>query len=170
MKKILVLLLIPLLLANMNVNKKEDDLIRIRVIANSNSEHDKQIKMNISNNLKYKLYDLLKDEKDIDNARKIIKENIDVLSKDIEKSLENEEYSYKINYGMNYFPEKEYNGKIYEEGNYESLLVKLGKAEGDNWWCVLFPPLCLIEVEESEKEEVEYNFFFKDFFNKILKK
>lgn len=167
MKKLMIILLIPLLIYSMNTNNDKDDMLRIRVIANSNSEHDQQVKNEISNNLKIKLYDLLKDEKDIDNARKIINNNIYTLSEDIEKSLVNEDYSYSINYGLNYFPEKEYNGKTYKEGKYESLLVTLGKGEGNNWWCILFPPLCLVEAEESE-EEVEYDFFFKNIIDKYL--
>lgn len=168
MKKLMIILLIPLLIYSMNTNNDKDDILRIRVIANSNSEHDQQVKNEISNNLKIKLYDLLKDESNIDNARKIINNNIDTLSEDIEKSLVNEEYSYNINYGLNYFPEKEYNGKKYKEGKYESLLVTLGKGEGNNWWCILFPPLCLVEAEESE-EEVEYDFFFKNIIDKFLR-
>ena len=168
MKKLMIILLIPLLISSMNINSNKDDMLRIRVIANSNSEHDQQVKNEISNNLKIKLYDLLKDEKDIDTARKIINNNIDTLSEDIEKSLVNEDYSYNINYGLNYFPKKEYNGKTYKEGKYESLLVTLGKGEGNNWWCILFPPLCLVEAEESE-EEVEYDFFFKNIIDKFLR-
>ena len=167
MKKLMIILLIPLLISSMNINSNKDDMLRIRVIANSNSEHDQQVKNEISNNLKIKLYDLLKYENNIDNARKIINNNIDTLSEDIEKSLVNEDYSYNINYGLNYFPKKEYNGKTYKEGKYESLLVTLGKGEGNNWWCILFPPLCLVEAEESE-EEVEYDFFFKNIIDKIF--
>lgn len=73
---------------------------------------------------------------------------------------------YKINFGENYFPEKEFNGVTYEEGYYESVLVTLGKGEGDNWWCVLFPPLCLLEAEESD--EVEYKFFVQELIDKYL--
>ena len=83
-----------------------------------------------------------------------------VLSNNVKESLKDIDYSYTINYGYNYFPEKEYNDKTYKEGKYESLLVTLGKGEGDNWWCILFPPICLIEAEESN-EEVEYSSFFK---------
>lgn len=167
MKKLLIVLIIPFLLSNINVSNTEEDMLRIRVIANSNSEYDQNIKTEVSNNLKIKLYNLLKEENDIKNARKIINNNIDNLSNTIEESLKDEEYSYTINYGLNYFPEKEYNGKTYEEGNYESLLVTLGKGEGDNWWCILFPPLCLVEAEESE-EKIEYDFFLKTIFDKIL--
>lgn len=166
MKKALILLLIPILFIASNY-KQKDDLIRIRVIANSNSEYDQKIKMNISDKLRNKLYDLLKNEENIDNARKIIKENISNLEDTIDNNLETN-YGYTINYGFNYFPEKEYNGTKYKEGNYESLLVKLGKGEGDNWWCILFPPICLIEVEEEKEQEVQYSFFLKDIFDKFF--
>ena len=126
MKKILIILLIPIMLGLMG-NTKED-VLRIRVIANSNSEYDQTMKMNVSNNLREKLYDLLKNEKDVNNARKIIKENIGVLDNIIDDTLK-DEYDYTINYGMNYFPEKTYNGKTYKEGsncrkNFLSLLSK----------------------------------------------
>lgn len=67
---------------------------------------------------------------------------------------------------MNYFPEKEYKGVKYDEGYYESLVITLGEGKGKNWWCVLFPPLCLVEAEESDK--VEYKFFIKELIDKYL--
>ncbi len=168
MKKIFILLLIAIIIILPN-QKEKDDVLRIRVIANSNSEYDQKIKNQVSDNLKQQLYELLKEEKDIENARKIIKNNITNLSNNIEKSLQDVNYSYTINYGYNYFPEKQYKNTTYKEGNYESLLVKLGKAEGNNWWCILFPPLCLIEAEESN-EEVEYQSLFINIINKLLNK
>lgn len=168
MKKILILLLIAIIIILPN-QKEKDDVLRIRVIANSNSEYDQKIKNQVSDNLKQQLYELLKEEKNIENARKIIKNNITNLSNNIEKNLQDVNYSYTINYGYNYFPEKQYKNTTYKEGNYESLLVKLGKAEGNNWWCILFPPLCLIEAEESN-EEVEYQSFFINIINKLLNK
>lgn len=168
MKKIIIFFVITLIIILPN-QKQKDDVLRIRVIANSNSEYDQKIKNEVSDNLKQELYELLKEEKDIENARKIIKNNISNLSNNIEKILENENYSYTINYGYNYFPEKQYKNTTYKEGNYESLLVKLGKAEGDNWWCILFPPLCLVEAEESN-EEVEYQSFFINIIKKVLNK
>ena len=68
--------------------------------------------------------------------------------------MQNYNLPYSINFGLNYFPEKEYKGIVYEEGYYESLLITLGEGKGNNWWCVLFPPLCLLEAEENT--EVEY--------------
>ena len=133
-----------------------DDAIRIRIIPNSNSEFDQDIKLKVKNKLEITMYDLLKNAKNSDEARKIIEDNLDLVDKDVERVLDKNDYNldYKINYGYNYFPEKEYKGVKYAEGYYESLFVTLGKGEGDNWWCVLFPPLCLIEGDEGE--EVEY--------------
>ena len=55
-----------------------------------------------------------------------------------------------------------------KEGNYESLVVKLGEGKGENFWCVLFPPLCLLEAEESDKDEVEYKSFIKEIIDKYF--
>ena len=83
--------------------------------------------------------------------------------------MEKENYNigYNIDFGYHYFPNKEYKGIEYDEGYYESILVKIGKGEGNNWWCVLFPPLCLLEAEEST--EVEYKFFVQEIIDKFLK-
>lgn len=163
MKKIIIIL-IPILLfiVKVNANKIPNDAIRIRVVANSDSEYDQQIKYKVSDYLKSEMYMLLKDTKTKEEADKIIEKNINKIDNNIYAILKKENYNlgYTINYGKNYFPEKKYKGMTYEEGYYDSLLVTLGKGEGENWWCVLFPPLCLIEAEEST--EVEYNFFLFD--------
>ena len=88
----------------------------------------------------------------------------------IEKTIENEPYNntYNINYGTNHFPEKEYKGVIYQEGDYESLVITLGEGLGDNFWCVLFPPLCLLEAEDTETDKVEYTSFIKEIIDKYF--
>ena len=91
-----------------------------------------------------------------------------MIDNKVDKLLKKENYKlgYSINFGYNYFPEKEFKGITYEEGMYESLLINLGEAKGNNWWCVLFPPLCLLEAEESE--EVEYKVFIQELIEKYL--
>ena len=68
---------------------------------------------------------------------------------------------------MNYFPEKEYKGTIYKEGKYESLVITLGNGQGNNFWCVLFPPLCLLD-EEDETTNVEYTSLVKEIIDKYF--
>lgn len=145
-----------------------DDAIRIRIIANSNSKYDQEVKLKVKEMLELKMFNLLKDIKGVDEARKVINDKLWDINNDIKNLLDEEKYSleYKINYGKNYFPKKEYKGVTYNEGYYESLVVTLGKGEGNNWWCVLFPPLCLMEAEESDK--VEYKFFVQELFEKYF--
>ena len=115
-----------------------EDAIRIRVIANSNDKKDQQLKSDIKDDLEKYLYNELKNIKGVNNADKKIWEIIPNLKKVISKYTNN----YELNYGLNYFPEKEYKGITYPEGEYKSLVVTLGNGLGNNWWCVLFPPLC----------------------------
>jgi len=145
-----------------------DDAIRIRVVPNSNSDYDQEIKEKVRDELQTSMYDLLKDTKSSDDARKLLEENLGYIKNNVKNVLEREKYNknYDVNFGLNYFPEKEYKGVSYEEGYYESLLVTLGEGKGDNWWCVLFPPLCLIEAEEST--DVEYKSIVKELLDKYL--
>lgn len=145
-----------------------DEAIRIRIIANSNSEYDQYIKSEVKNNLEIDIYELLRNSNSIEQSRNIINNNLKKLENNISNTLHllNDTTTYKINFGLNYFPMKEYKGVTYNEGYYESLVVTLGKGEGDNWWCVLFPPLCLLEAEEST--EVEYKSYVKELIEKYF--
>ncbi len=155
------------------VNNKEEyifipqEAIRIRVIANSNSNEDIEIKEIVKNNLNIEINEILKDVKTINDARKVIKDNISNIKLDILKTLNSLGINipFTVNYGMNFFPEKEFKGIKYENGYYESLVITLGEGNGSNYWCVLYPPLCLID---DNKEEVEYRFFIKELINKYL--
>lgn len=147
--------------------KIPDESIRIRILANSNSSKDQSVKEKVKTNLEEYLYNTLKDTKGIDNARTIINNNLGNISNNVKNSLNSLNYNkkYDINFGYNYFPKKEYNGIMYDEGYYESLLVTLGDGLGDNWWCVLFPPLCMLE---NDTDEVEYKLFVSEILKKYL--
>ena len=172
MKKILFILSISFMVIMMNTRASSklipDEAIRFRVIANSDTEYDQKIKMIGKEKVEKEIYKILKNTKGIDNVREIIKDNVGIIDSIVNKTLIEENYdkTYDVNYGMNYFPEKEYKGVKYKEGYYESLVIKLGEGKGKNWWCVLFPPLCLVEAEESDK--VEYKFFIKELIDKYL--
>jgi len=142
--------------------------IRIRVIANSNSEYDQEKKNQIKTEVQLYMQELLKDAKTKEEAATIITNNMKSLSNRLDTFLHQIQYNkdYKINFGLNYFPEKEYKGIKYKEGLYESLLITLGEGKGNNWWCVLFPPICLLEAEESD--EVEYKYIIKEIIEKYF--
>ena len=144
------------------------EAIRVRVIASSNDEYDQEVKMNVKDIVTSDMYNLMSNVDNIESARKSITNNIPILSKDIDKYLKKINYNtnYDINFGYNYFPKKIYKGVKYKEGMYESLVVTLGNGEGNNWWCVLFPPICMIEAEEST--DVEYTTMVKEIMNKYF--
>lgn len=168
MKKIIIVLFLFTLICFINKGKEEyiipDNAIRLRVIASSNTFEDQATKMEIKNNIE----DILK--KDLITVAN--KEEADSVIKDkipqIKTMINNYNINYNLNYGENYFPEKSYKGVKYEEGMYESLVVTLGSGKGENWWCVLFPPLCLMEAQESNLEDVDYEWFVKDLFKKYM--
>ena len=134
--------------------------IRFRIIANSNDPNDQLLKLDIKKDLEDNLFTKLENSHSIEESRKIIKDNEGL----IEETLNKYDIPYSINYGNNYFPEKTYKGVNYEEGEYESLVISLGEAKGNNWWCVIYPPLCLID---QEKEENEYKFYIKEILDKF---
>ena len=144
------------------------EAIRVRVIANSNDKYDQEVKMNVKDIVTNDMYNLMSNVDNIESARESITNNIPILSKDIDKYLKEINYNtnYDINFGYNYFPKKIYKGVEYKEGMYESLVVTLGNGEGNNWWCVLFPPICMIEAEEST--DVEYTTMVKEIMNKYF--
>ncbi len=147
-----------------------DEAIRIRVIGNSNSEYDQEKKQELRKEVQLYMQNLLKDAKTVSEARNIINNNLENIDTNVDNYLHDLKYntSYKINFGLNYFPEKEYKGIKYKEGLYESLLITLGEGQGNNWWCVLFPPICLLEAEETETNEVEYKSFVKEIIEKYF--
>lgn len=167
MKKIIYIALIlsffALYLNNSKSNLLPPDSIRFRIIANSNSDIDQTTKLQIKKDLESNLFVLLKDAKSPEETKKIIKENEEVINNTIKKY----NVPYTINYGNNYFPEKNYKGITYESGNYESLVISLGEAKGNNWWCVMYPPLCLLESQSDNYNEVEYKSYFKEIVSKL---
>lgn len=167
MKNILFILIAVITLALVantltSNNLIPDEAIRIRVIANSNSEDDQALKREIKEDIEKYLYTKLDGVENIEEADALIKKNIPKVKELISQYTKN----YKLNYGMNYFPEKEFRGINYEAGEYQSLVVTLGNGLGDNWWCVLFPPLCLLEAEEGS--DVEYRSFVMDMISKYF--
>ncbi len=154
-----------------NDNKQElilipNEAIRVRIIANSNNEIDIQEKEKIKDEINKYVEKKLQNVKNISDARKIIIENLNIITNIVEKTMKADNYlkDFTVNFGSNYFPEKEFKGIKYSEGYYESLLVSIGKGQGNNYWCVLYPPLCSI----NNKENNEYKLLVKELLNKYI--
>lgn len=169
MKKLIYIMLIIFIISFFLYNNEKyiipSDSIRFRIIANSDSNIDQTTKLSIKKDLEQNIFPLLESSSSIEETRNIINNNEKIIDETISKY----NIPYKINYGNNYFPQKEYLGVNYEEGSYESLVITLGEGTGKNWWCVMYPPLCLLESKKEELEEVEYRSFIHEIFAKLTK-
>lgn len=169
---LIILTIVTIYVVYNNVKAEEivipNTAIRLRIIPNSNNLLDQEMKAKVKEYLENNLYKNFANVDDIDEARTMINNNIPKIEEDITSIFNENNYdmNFKVKYGNNYFPEKEYKGIIYEEGYYESLIVEIGEAKGDNFWCVLFPSLCLLETEETT--EVEYKLGVLELINKIF--
>ncbi len=154
MKKIIYVILIIVMILAVSKPRYDlsGDMVRFRVIPNSNSSKDILIKEKVVNELSTLLF---KDANDINETRNNVVNNLDKINNSIDKIFNENNYNlkYKVKYGMNYFPSKEYNDIRFEAGNYESLVVEIGEAKGNNYWCILYPPLCMVDYEKDTKIE-----------------
>lgn len=160
MKKLIILLafisFIFLVTSNSSLEIPTES-IRFRIIASSNSFKDQQLKQKIKNDLVNNIIPNILTDVSIQESKNLINNSINK----IEDILNKYDISYKINFGQNFFPQKNYQGITYPAGNYESLVITLGEGLGDNWWCVLYPPLCLIE-NNFDSSNIEYRSYIKD--------
>ncbi|MGM9834675.1 MAG: stage II sporulation protein R [Bacilli bacterium] len=165
MKKMFLIIIFLAIVININIDEEvtlPEDTIRFRIIANSDSVEDQELKMQIVNDLSQNYFPLINNT-DINSSRLNIETNMQLLESRVSKYTDN----YSINYGQNYFPSKEFLGTTYNAGKYESVVVSLGKSEGNNFWCVLFPPLCLLEGTNNNTSDIEYRSLVKDILDKI---
>lgn len=173
MKKIILFIsLIIIIMFYGNINSDDvvipNESIRFRIIPNSNSILDISMKEKVKENINNRI-NLMSDTRNIEQARIELKNNTKEIENIVSDTFKENNYNktFKVNYGYNYFPEKEYKGVKYESGEYESLVVEIGEAKGDNFWCVLFPPLCMME-EENTQDEKEYKFFVSEIISKYF--
>lgn len=168
MKRLLVI--VAIIMTCLISNKEKgivipESSIRFRVVASSNTIEDQVNKNKISKSLSAYVTSMIKDAKNKEEASMILNENYSSIDEYIKNYLKenNINTTYSLNIGRNYFDRKSYKGVKYPSGYYDSLVVSLGNKQGVNWWCVMYPPLCLID--ESE-ENIEYTTLVKDMLNR----
>ncbi|MCX7694252.1 MAG: stage II sporulation protein R [Caloramator sp.] len=138
----------------------KDKLIRFHVIANSDSKNDQNVKLKVRDAVLKELGPKLQRAKTKDEAVQIITSNIERIENISNNILQDNGYKYKAkaSLGTYTFPIKSYGNITLKEGDYTALRIVLGEGGGKNWWCVMFPPLCFIDItrglttEETENE------------------
>jgi len=126
--------------------------IRLRILANSDSPMDQLVKRQIRDAIVEQMNRWVKEPQGIEAARATVREHLPELSELVGSQLKlyGYSYGYKVELGQVPFPTKMYGDKVYPAGMYEALRVTLGEGAGQNWWCVLFPPLCFIDSTSGE--------------------
>lgn len=138
-----------------------DRLFRLHILANSDSEEDQ--------NLKYALRDYLLEDMEeaftgcvtAEDAKERAKERLPEITKKARQFIRDSGYDYEITASVEnvYFTTRRYGNTVVPAGNYDALRILIGEGKGQNWWCVMFPPLCLGAVEEYVKTENELILF-----------
>lgn len=145
-------------------NQKEiaDNIIRFHIIANSDSKEDQNLKLEVKDIVVERLQKELNQTRNLEEARGVIQKNLSMIEQTAKEVIEQKGYNYKVSamLGQREFPVKVYGDMVFPAGEYEALQVKIGTAEGKNWWCVMFPTLCFVDgtysvVPEESKEQLQ---------------
>ncbi|MBQ7120564.1 MAG: stage II sporulation protein R [Oscillospiraceae bacterium] len=177
--------------ANDTQKSISEKMVRLHVIANSDSESDQAVKLKVRDAILEEVANLTEDCKDIAEVQKKISENLPRLTAVAENTLSENGFNYgaEAELAKTFFPSKYYDGFALPAGEYNALRIKLGEASGKNWWCVLFPPLCISAAEEPAEiqlsesglsddeiklvtsDEIEYKYKFKivEFFQNLFR-
>jgi stage II sporulation protein R len=131
--------------------------IRLRIIANSDSFQDQWLKREVRDALIAQMNTWADDIESFEEAQQVVAANLPVMQQVVDKTVRERGFSYKsvVDFGQVPFPTKLYGSYVYPAGNYEALRVQIGEAKGQNWWCVLFPPLCFIDMSNADAVPAE---------------
>ena len=126
--------------------------IRLRIIANSDKPEDQQLKRDVRDKIVAAVAEEVRGVKDERTAREKISQALPKFDEIAEQVIEEQGFQYeaKTDFGLVSFPTKMYGSQVYPAGEYEALRIQIGEAQGQNWWCVLFPPLCFVDMANAD--------------------
>lgn len=134
-----------------------DEAIRLRILANSNNDEDQNVKRRIRDEVNESINVWVAELTSIEASRTVIKGHLKEIEAIVKKELAaiGSNDSFKVEFREVAFPTKMYGDFVYPAGNYEAVLITIGKGLGDNWWCVLFPPLCFVDFTNGDAVQAE---------------
>ncbi len=140
-----------------------EEIIRLHVKANSDNDYDIALKEKVKDEILKRLEDGLADSKSKVQTKEFLQSNLTFIEEVANEVVTESGYSYPVKAYLtnDFFPTKAYGDVKLPAGEYEALRVDIGEAEGSNWWCVMFPPLCYVDVtkktlSDSEKSTLKY--------------
>ena len=135
-----------------------DQFLRIHIRANSNAIEDQTVKYQVKDAIVSYLTPVLAEAHTKQQAMTLISQNLGNLSEIARLTLSKAGYNYGANAILRSetFPTRCYDDVVLEGGEYDSLIIELGSAQGDNWWCVVYPPLCFVNAENNDTQNIVY--------------
>lgn len=138
------------------------EVFRFHVLANSDSDRDQALKMKVKENVISYMRKQLPKSNSVDMTKKWASIHLDEIKEVAESTLQEEQCLDKVKVKITncYFPDKTYGDITFPKGNYDALRIEIGYAQGQNWWCVLYPNLCFVDavhaiVPDEGKEELK---------------
>lgn len=148
----------------------ESSVFRLHVIANSDSKEDQDLKYIVRDNILTYINEISKNASTKEEVIEIARNNIDTIKQIAQETVYENGYNYSVNIkiGNFAFPTKQYGDISLPAGFYDALRVEIGSASGQNWWCVMFPPLCFVDVSsgvvpEESKEVLQENLSYEEY-------
>lgn len=132
-----------------------ENIFRLHILANSDSEEDQALKLKVRDAILEYMKTLTEDTSNKQAVIELSKNHTEDFKKVAKKVIQENGYDYSVNIeiGNFYFPTKYYGNISLPAGNYDALKIEIGNAEGQNWWCSLFPPLCFVSVSSGVVDE-----------------
>lgn len=131
-----------------------NSVLRLHVLANSDSKTDQELKLKVRDRVLEEAELILPGHSSLNDAETLLKGNLNRLAQAGAEVVAEEGYDYSVSAEIRetWFPTKEYDDFSLPAGRYQALRIVIGEGEGQNWWCVVFPPLCLGSVSESVQQ------------------
>lgn len=125
-----------------------DKVIRFHVVANSDTTEDQILKQRVKDEIIEYMEPMLKDSANLDETRKILNRSLPMIKQIAKKVIEKYEKDYNVYVSLDHanFPAKSYGDLVFPAGEYEACRVIIGEGKGENWWCVMYPPLCYVDA------------------------
>lgn len=176
-------------IASLHQEVSPEEAIRLRILANSDAVSDQAVKREIRDEVNAAITTWVTDITDLEEAKTAIKANIPLIEEIVAVELKKLglNQTYEVSFSEVQFPTKLYGNLVYPAGMYDAVLITLGEGKGENWWCVLFPPLCFLEMangeaveadhatsaeaeEQPADDEVEVSFFVVELFESLVER
>ena len=151
------LLSILIFLPHQKEELNASDYLRIHIRANSNSSVDQEVKYKVKDEIVKTLTPILSDARTKEEAINLVNQNMEIITNVADGVLRANNFSYssKAEIREEYFPTRSYEGFTLQSDVYDALILELGSGKGDNWWCVVYPPMCFVPTDVGGKN-VEY--------------